>query len=755
MEAEVIDAAAVAGGLRLSDAQQDSLSLIFHGADGSDYRFRPLSKAPRAMLGAALVETFSDDILHDLVATVHPFTPLLTSPLLEAAGIPAPRPRFVLFREMPQGGVRGGLFTGKPGFLQKVPAAASGLLSTEELMEELEHDPAQQVDALAYLTMRIMDLYFGDADRAPRRWLWSNDGDRMCARWRPVPTDRTTPFSRFDGIALLGTAVAVPALAGWGEEYAPVAKTAWTARLLDRRFLSWLGKQQWDSVCAAIVSRLSDSVFVEAVGTLPAALREQGGQNLFRLLRQRRDALPGVVEEYYRLLADVVDLRLSGAAEVVEVKMDGERGVLVSVMPKTDGDVQSANPPCLNRLFCAGETEEVRIYLGGGEDSVHQKAHGSDVLVRIVHAGEEDVGRWGVAAAAGALGIAADPLEDRGASWGVEGIFDWREQLGPIAGIGPVYTRYGFQKDPYAYRLSLVGGYAPLANVGKLMIGADVRTFLPGTSVTLSAVASGYELLNYFGPGNERKLPRDPNSDYFRVRQSQYRVDAGVRAPAAGPVSVFLGGTLRFVHTKPDGERYLGVVQPYGVEDLFFGGITAWVRVDTRDLAAHPLGGLFLELGGTYWPAGSRLREGFGRVRGDVRWFVTPDTDNVLTLSLRCAGERVIGKTPYFESAFLGGYDNLRGYQQARFAGDASLFAGIEARVRLGTLNILVPATFGVLGFAETGRVFVRGEESRLWHPSFGGGAWLAPWSRRATVSGWIGFSQESTLAYVSLGFGF
>jgi hypothetical protein len=124
-------------------------------------------------------------------------------------------------------------------------------------------------------------------------------------------------------------------------------------------------------------------------------------------------------------------------------------------------------------------------------------------------------------------------------------------------------------------------------------------------------------------------------------------------------------------------------------------------------------------------------------------------------MSLRVLGDKGWGKVPYFEAPYIGSNTMLRGYQQGRFSGSASLAAACEARVRVGELSLIYPTTVGLFGFVESGRVFVPGEVSRRWHPSFGGGVWAAPWNRETTMTASLAFSDESALMYASIGFGF
>ena len=52
-------------------------------------------------------------------------------------------------------------------------------------------------------------------------------------------------------------------------------------------------------------------------------------------------------------------------------------------------------------------------------------------------------------------------------------------------------------------------------------------------------------------------------------------------------------------------------------------------------------------------------------------------------LAARVGGRKVFGEYPWFESAFVGGSKNLRGYRKNRFAGDGSLYGSVEARLWL------------------------------------------------------------------------
>jgi hypothetical protein len=66
-----------------------------------------------------------------------------------------------------------------------------------------------------------------------------------------------------------------------------------------------------------------------------------------------------------------------------------------------------------------------------------------------------------------------------------------------------------------------------------------------------------------------------------------------------------------------------------------------------------------------------------------------------------------------------------------------------------------VPGTWGVEGFADTGRVWLEGETSDTWHVGVGGGIWVSLLKDRLAFSGGIAHSRESDLVYVKGGFAY
>jgi outer membrane protein assembly factor BamA len=180
------------------------------------------------------------------------------------------------------------------------------------------------------------------------------------------------------------------------------------------------------------------------------------------------------------------------------------------------------------------------------------------------------------------------------------------------------------------------------------------------------------------------------------------------------------------------------------------------VTFDTRDRAAAASRGVFLQGGARLYPAVLDADSGaFGNVYGKALTFISFSESGAQTLALGVRGEKVWGTFPYYEAAFLGGVNRLRGFPQERFAGDASIYGSAEFRVLLGHVGLLLPWEFGLFVFGDAGRVFVSGDSPGEWHTSLGGGLWGAPLYRRFTGSITVARSTEGTAFYLGSGFGF
>jgi hemolysin activation/secretion protein len=113
------------------------------------------------------------------------------------------------------------------------------------------------------------------------------------------------------------------------------------------------------------------------------------------------------------------------------------------------------------------------------------------------------------------------------------------------------------------------------------------------------------------------------------------------------------------------------------------------------------------------------------------------------------------GNAAFYQSAFIGGHENLLGYPQYRFAGKHSFYNNLELRIRLADIaSYIIPGQFGITGFWDIGRVWEKNDNSDKWHNGGGGGIYFAPASVFA-VSFVVGYSKEGVYPYITMGLRF
>jgi hypothetical protein len=200
---------------------------------------------------------------------------------------------------------------------------------------------------------------------------------------------------------------------------------------------------------------------------------------------------------------------------------------------------------------------------------------------------------------------------------------------------------------------------------------------------------------------------------------------------------------------------------PYGSGRFDQVGVRASFNVDRRDEAVATRKGFLFTGGASYYPSWLDIEEPFGEVHGAVSAYLSPTPNQ--TLALRVGGKKVWGRVPFYEAAFIGAR-TVRGFRQQRYAGEASIYANAELRLFLTRFFVLFPGEVGVFGLSDVGRVFHEGEVSTAdctlslsractWHASVGGGIWIAPISRAATVSVAVAKGAEGTGFYIGSGF--
>jgi hypothetical protein len=770
-------------------------SLRFRGNDGLEYSFRSVDK-DLDVLPPGFEGTIVERLVQDQTSSAHPVGPALAAPLMKAAKILHSEPRLVVLPDDPALGDFRERFAGTLGFFEEraitehaVPfAGAVEITDSDDLFSRIRADPDNRVDARVLLKARLFDLLIGDWDRHRGQWGWARIADEPVNYWVPIPEDRDQAFVRFDGLLMSMGRVSTPQLVNFGDRYPNMLGLTWNGRELDRWFLTELQWPAWDSAATSLQGLLTDSVIDSAVAQLPDAYRDIDGMRMAHALKRRRDQLSVAAEELYSLLAREVAIHGTDAAELIRVERRSDGSTEVTLSSEQDGG--RGQEPFFRRVFLPNETSELRVYMHGGDDRAVVRGEPAGIILRLIAGTGTDVvfdssstggfafytddgdriegpNRIKVDRRTFVLPPKKTPTELPPRDWGqmYRGV-PWASfgpDIGLFVGGGAYRIRYGFRHLPYASRVQFRAGYSTGGKTGRFDLSMQLHRSNSRVHAQIDAVASGIEVLRFFGFGNEIALTGPNDHEYYRVNHTQYSVAPSLIVPLSGQVAFSSGPILRYASTINQTGRYLETLPDlYGAGNFGQVGWRSDLKVDTRDVPAAATRGFRLELGAEVFPELWDVSTTYAELRGVASTYLSPPNVPTLpTLALRVGGKKLWGEYPFHDAAFIGDAASVRLGRQNRYGGDASLYANAELRFVLGEIFFVLPGNIGLFGLGDVGRVFLDGEDSDRWHNALGGGVWVSFLGPANTLSFAVARSEvgtsmsQRTSLYVQGGFAF
>jgi hypothetical protein len=770
----ILNLTSFAGGLRPTRRGGGQQTLVLHleAADGAEYVFRSVNKDPNLADEPALRNTPVSAIVRDQVSSLEPAAAAIVEPLLSSAGILHPVPTLVLMPDDPALGEYREEFGGVLGWIEERPdeiepdgAGPSRpgfqgfrrIVSTERMLERIEESAADRVDARAFLTARLVDLVVGDWDRHHDQWRWAEVERDGVDHWVPIARDRDYALVDYDGLLIRVLRGGIENLVSLRPRITDLSGLTLNPRALDRRLLAGLPLAAWDSIASLVQARLTDEVIATAVRRMPVEHFSIRGPELEAILRGRRDDIVRAAREWYRTQASHVEIHGTDEPDLAMVERLASGVVRVRVHERGDDSIVAARPPFFGRTFYAPETEEIRIFLHGGDDrALVRGAVDHSVVVRLIGGGGDDaladssrVRRGSTATwfhddrgenrfdegpdtriddspyrkPASTWTLSGSRYTDWGDSRSISPVVGYRGTDGPIVGAGPVYTRYGFRSSPYAYRIGARARLGLRSLRPGLEVFGDFRRSNSSWGYGFQAEATRLENFRFFGFGNQ--TVREGDTDLYTVRQDQVSFRGYVDRRGSGRSRLAVGPVIAYTNPDLPEENLIGSLPRYGTGG--FGQTGGWgeLILDRRRGGPFPRSGRQLRIAADAFPGIWSAAGAFGSVSAVASSYLTPLPDVPVTLALRAGGEKVWGDFPVHEAAFLGGSRSVRGYSYQRFAGDAATFGNAELRAPLTTAVLLVRGTIGVLALADAGRVWFDGSSPGGWHTSYGGGFWF------------------------------
>jgi hypothetical protein len=783
----VLDLRTFAGGLTPTGigGSKQTRSLAFDAANGDEFVFRLVDK-DGLNLPVGYEHTIVESFARDQVSALHPAGAMVSDVLLTAAGVLHPNPMLAV---MPDDSLLGTFredFAGRLGLIElnpSVPDSSAGfggaveIIDSDSLATLLDAYPREQVDARAYLKARLVDMLVNDWDRHSGNWKWARmESDGL---WQPIARDRDRVMTTYDGLP--GTAVAgemMPQLIRFDMPYARMSGLTWNSIDLDRRLLSGLEASTFDSVAVDLASLLTDAVIDSALRAMPREYDDPLAEASARL-KSHRDQLPEQAGHFYKLLAEVVDIHATDAADSVTVTLVDEHHVDVEIRSGT-------GEPYFRRRFDDQATRQLRLYLHGGDDHAEVRGNATPTFpIRVIGGnGTNDLIKTSQTASTSGnvkfydegtvtdVPYGKDPTFDRqpwvrektgtalapGRDWGsgfspaakMESLDD---ELGLIAALGVSRKSYAFGTYPYSNRARLVGEYSLGVQKFRVLGDFDKRWEETPLHVTVRAHWSQMEIINFYGLGNDTKevLPEA----YYDAPHRQWMVYPAL-AYVVGPRSdITIGPVFKYSSTDTAVGHYVSDTKPYGIGDFGQVGLRLGIYKDSRIRQTDAYRGLLLDMSATVYPAVLDVTSQFEVYSLATAAYFTFPVIKRPFVSLKAGASQVHGDFPFHEAAFVGGEPSERKLPHERYAGDAAVYGSAELRIPVVGFAFILPIDIGAYVYGNAGRVYVDRLSPEGWHSSRGAGMWIGVLNPSSGIDVDLGNYVGRNIVQAKIGFSF
>ena len=752
-------------------------SLRLATTDNKEYVMRSITKdvsrgIPYPFNQMALVTyLFKDNYLGS-----HPFAPLTVPTLADAVKVYHANPEIFYIPKQPQLGADNDLFGNEVYIVEeraskKWPELASfgnaeKFVSTPDLTEKLAKNHHHHVDQNWVARSRLFDVLIGDFDRHGDQWRWAvTEVDDDQKIYRPIPRDRDQAFSKYDGfvVKLLSPYNALlRQLADYDEPVKNYKWATYNSRHFDHSFINELSLEEWQKEAAFMQTHLTDEVITTAFSHLPTKVYDASAPIIINSLKARRADLPNIAIGMYKQLAKKINITGSAKREYFEVIREDNEHTKITVFALNKSGEKKEK--LYHRLIKTSETKQVFLYGLGGDDIFHISGSvdksiklevvggsGNDQFInesKVKGLAKKD--KFYDTKTGNQLQLNSEgknktsDIEQHNTYDHLGNQYDENTFLpfpiiganvddGFLLGFSGIYMVSGFNKIPYKQRHKFGINYAFATQGIDLTYGGEfIEASKKWDLVLNTELRNDRYSFNFFGLGNE-SIQEVDDINFYRTRQSLFYLDAGWQKRFANHQGRFSIRPLILrtsIQQTPD--RFIAqdnnTLEPADFEERWYGGLTSGVHYLKVDNIIAPRDGFQYHAEVAWHKNISGSDRSFATYGADFSYYKSFGDKHKLTFASRVGANFISGNYDFFFAPTLGQKENVRGLFGQRFRGDASFYHTTDLRQEVGSSNnIILPFSFGLIASFDHGRVWLDGEDSNVWHRSYGGGFWISP----------------------------
>lgn len=770
---------------------QQSTSLRLVDKSGKEWVIRSVEKNPDPILPEELRGTIAREFLDDETSSQHPFSALIVPPLANAAKVRHANPVIGLMAPDTAFGVYERLFANTVCLLEeREPGGESD--NTPKMIKTINKDNDNGFDGKGFLRARLLDLFIGDWDRHEDQWRWLNvSKKKKDKQFEAVPRDRDQVFHLTEGFVPNFTAKSyiLPTFQGFGGKIKHVDYSLFKTNFLNAYPDVQFSYKEWMKITDDFIAAMTDSVLEASLQKLPTSSYNLRHKQLLAQLKERRGNIHKAMDEFYRFVNKIVDIKLSNKNELIEITDTANNALNIKVNKiNKDGIIKDE---IMNKTYDPLITKEIRIYVSNGDDSVVINNKNSNIKLRLISGDGDKV--YNVTSSKNTIkyygkenGIVfkdtANKLQKHidkdsaNTAFTPVNLYNVTMPLtniginpddGLLLGLGFKHIQQeGFRKKPFSNEQQVMVMHSFSTKAFSIDYKGEWTEVIGKANFVVHAVAKAPDnSLNFFGRGNETPFNKIGNyKRYYRARFNIYELDPALRWGNLKGTSLAIGPAIQYYKFDADDNngRFINnvsLIHSYDSATVSQNKIHAGIAVnfisDKRNNPILTTYGSYINIKLNGYAGLNNYSKSYGQIIPEVTIYKSLDKRSNIVLAERIGCGITVGKTTFYQSLFLGGNGNLLGYRQNRFAGQYSFYNNLELRVKLADVgSYILPGQLGLIGYYDIGRVWENDEQSNKWHNGVGGGIYFAP-ARMVVVKFVMGNSTEGWYPYVALGMRF
>ncbi len=801
IEVPKLDLATMQGGLkpiRRGGGMQTS-SLRLEAPDGRQYVIRGMEKDASRTLPSVFRNTFVVDMMRDLFTTAHPYAAFIIPHMADAVGIYHTNPNLYYVPKQPSLAQYNATYGGGLYLFEERPdgdwsdaqqfGRSKDIIGTLDLLQQLEKGEKHRVDQHFVIRNRLFDLTIRDWDRHEDQWRWASfkDKETEITTYQPIPRDRDQAFAKFDGFfTSLATRAVVnlrpmQPFEGFTKK---VHWLTWNTRFFDRRFLNELTWEDWKPTVEHIQANLTDEVIMNALKHWPDEVYDLDGDDIYKVISERRDNLSLMAYNYYRHLAKSVDVVGTKKSDYFLVERLDDNRTKIRVYQNDDREKKDQ---IYERIFQTNETKEIILYgLDGKDDFEVTGEVDRGIVIRLVGGQGKDsfIDKSNVSGSKKHTIVYDDLTDneleksketsDRRSSRRIVNEYLFREHNYNFTLAIPFAAFYSddgfyiggiinhqvpqFKKKPVGQNHFFNLNYAFATSAfqfgwkGEFMQALGKWDFLPGLQFQTPRYSK-----NFYGLGNLTENIED--NDYYRIRHQLLQIQTGFRKRYPSHASISFIPSFEQIKLEQTDERIItsdlvdlrdGIFDSQSYLGAYF-----MLQHDNKNEVGYPSRGMGFS-GHLGWKANLNESDiNFFDLGGHLKLYFPLSKNELLVLATMVGTNHNFGDFDFYHGHTLGGLSALRGFRPERFTGRSNFYHSSDIRFPLFQVRgNALPFAVGFTGSFDHGRVWFSEESEDKWHATYGASLWFN-FVNAAVIRGGMHFSDDGSRLVIGLGYAF